>query len=69
MIHIEQFLSKIPNLYYFELIAQGYLDLIDGQKWELLVSHLTIFNLRLHLLCSLPDFSEENILDSFCSQF
>ena len=69
MSHVEQFLSKISNLYYFKLIAQGYLDLIDGQKWELLVSHLTIFNFRLHLPCSLPDFSKENILDSFCSLF
>ncbi|CAF1261453.1 unnamed protein product [Rotaria sordida] len=67
MIHVEQFLSKILNLYHFELIAQGYLNLIDDQKWELLVSHLTIFNFRLHLPCSLPDFSKENILDSFCS--
>jgi len=69
MIHVEQFLSKIPNLYCVELIAQGYLDLIDGQKWELLVSHLTIFNFRLHLPCSLPHVPEENILDSFCSLF
>jgi hypothetical protein len=69
MIQIEQFLSKMPNLLHFELDTQGYMDLIDGQRWESLVSNLIVFNFRFHLLCLSSNCSEENILDSFRSLF
>ncbi|CAF2035753.1 unnamed protein product [Rotaria magnacalcarata] len=69
MIQIEQLLSKIPNLTHFELDTQGNIDLIDGQQWELLVSHLIVFNFRIHLFCPLLNFSKNNILESFRSLF
>ncbi|CAF1565556.1 unnamed protein product, partial [Didymodactylos carnosus] len=69
MIQIKEFLSKIPNLIHFELDSEGYMDLIDGQQWELIASNLIIFDFRIHLLDPLWNFSEENILQSFLSLF
>ncbi|CAF1272077.1 unnamed protein product, partial [Didymodactylos carnosus] len=69
MIQIKEFLSKIPNLIHFELDTEGYMDLIDGQQWELIASNLIIFDFRIHLLDPLWNFSEENILQSFLSLF
>ncbi|CAF5047685.1 unnamed protein product, partial [Rotaria sp. Silwood1] len=53
MIQIKEFLSKIPNLRHFELDIEGYMDLIDGQQWELIVANLMIFDFRIDLLDSL----------------
>ncbi len=69
MVRIKEFLSKMPNLTHFELDTEGSTDLIDGQQWELLVSHLIIFDFRIHLLDSIRNFSEENIHQSFRSLF
>ncbi|CAF1334995.1 unnamed protein product [Rotaria sordida] len=69
MIQIKQLLSRMPNLRHFELDTQGYMDLIDGQQWELLVSHLIVFDFRIYLLCLSLNISEENILESFRSLF
>jgi hypothetical protein len=69
MIQIKEFLSKIPNLRHFEVDTQGSIDLIDGQQWELITSHLIVFDFRIHLLCRLFGFSEENLLESFRSPF
>ncbi|CAF3300077.1 unnamed protein product [Rotaria socialis] len=68
MIQIEQLLSKMPNLTHFELDTQGNMDLIDGQQWELLISHLVVFNFRIHL-CSLFNVPKNTILESFRSLF
>ncbi|CAF3317755.1 unnamed protein product [Rotaria sp. Silwood2] len=59
----------MSNLRHFELDTQSYMDLIDGQEWELLVSHLTVFDFRIQLLCILSSLTEKNILESFSTLF
>lgn len=68
MIKIKELLSKMPNLRHFELDTEGSRDLIDGQQWELLVSHLTVFDFRIHLNGFITS-SNEPILQSFRSLF
>ncbi|CAF4114243.1 unnamed protein product, partial [Rotaria sp. Silwood2] len=69
MIQMKQFLSKLPNLTHFQFSTQGDIDLLEGQQWELLVSHLIIFDFHIRLLCSSFQFSIKTILNSFRSSF
>ncbi len=43
MVLIEEFLYKMPPLKHLELEMRGNKDLIDGQRWESLISHLINF--------------------------
>jgi hypothetical protein len=66
MVLIEEFLYKMPRLKHLELESRGNNDLIDGQRWESLISHLITFNFHFYLPSSIID---TNILNSFRSPF
>jgi hypothetical protein len=52
MAQMEQFLSKTPHLKHLKIKGQGNTDLVDGRKWQPLVSHLTTFNIDFNILSS-----------------
>jgi hypothetical protein len=41
---MEQLMAKLPSLKYLELYANGYADLLDGQRWQTITSDLITFN-------------------------
>ncbi|CAF1504941.1 unnamed protein product [Rotaria sp. Silwood1] len=65
MKHMEQLLGNLPNLKYLELHGNGHADLVDGQRWEMITSHLITFN----FFFSVPDELDAQDLDSFRSSY
>jgi hypothetical protein len=66
IIEIKGILLSMPSLKHFQLETDGDVDLIDGQQWESIVSHLITFNFRFHLLTATEN---KDVLNSFRSPF
>lgn len=41
MILFEQMMSNLPRLRHLSLISAGHSDVMDGDRWQIQVSHLT----------------------------
>jgi len=65
MAQMEQFLSKMPHLKHLKIKGKGNMDLVDGLKWQPVVSHLTTFNFDFNILSQI----DNDHLDTFRSAF
>jgi hypothetical protein len=69
MVQIEQLLHKLPRLKHLELEIKGDNDLVDGQRWEPLMSHLITFDFRFQITNYPSSTINTHIPDSFRSLF
>jgi hypothetical protein len=65
MAQIEQLLSKMTHLKHLKIKGTGNTDLVDGLKWQPLVSHLTTFTFDFNISSQI----NSNRLDTFRSAF
>jgi hypothetical protein len=65
MTQMAKFLSKMPYLKHLKIKGGGNMDLVDGLKWQSVVSHLTTFNFDLRISSPI----DNDLLDTFRSTF
>ncbi|CAF5043864.1 unnamed protein product, partial [Rotaria sp. Silwood1] len=65
MNHLEEMMSDLPRLKHLILIANCNRDVVNGQRWQMIVQHLVTFNFMFNLSVSL----EYQDLDSFRTSF
>ncbi|CAF3124666.1 unnamed protein product [Rotaria sp. Silwood2] len=66
---VELQLLKLSHLKHFEIQAQGNEDLCDGLRWQMLVSHIKMFNFKFKLFSQFGRAKQQEILSSFSSPF
>ncbi|CAF3829748.1 unnamed protein product [Rotaria sp. Silwood1] len=65
MSHLEEMMSNLPRLKHLILIVNCNCDVVNGQRWQMIVQHLITFNFMFNLSVSL----ESQDLDSFRTSF
>jgi hypothetical protein len=62
---VEQMISNLPRLKHLELVGNFNKDVVDGQRWEMIVKSLVTFKFQFYLSVEL----ESHDLDSFRTSF
>ena len=65
MNEMARFLTNLPALKYFEILAMGSMDLFDGNRWKIVTRSLRTFNFRFSAQTRLFD----DVLQSFRTAF